>query len=683
MGHKSTIIVTTSLLLLFCLSHALASDRPAADPGHHQPLSKPAQGVANVDLKTHDVGNVWLSVTNYGQFGSGDGTAPSCEFPANSDIEYLFYGGIWIGALVEGDTMVSVATDGWLEGSPGGVREAFWPGWEEEDTILVSSTRVGTPEFDSAAVSEQDFIASYTDTSVIMAAMRDFPDHKPMGIRITQKSYAWSYSYAEDFILFDFEIQNITDALGTPKTFEELYMGVYIDGDVGHKSISGYFTDDITGFMRVSPEGDTVNIAWIKDNDSDEGLTPGVSGCCPLYPPPEVVSYNWWDPPQDWGPTDPNNPNDYGHTPEIPAQQYRVMSNGYLDPDQTESNPPSGIDPSGMDTRYLLSYGPYTVPPGRTLVLTMGYVCGQPEPGDTDPPFDDLGRNARWARDVYDNPGVDTDPDDDIPPPPPWRGDGVPDFKGPPPPPSPSIEVMPGDRKVTLRWDNSPEEYEDSFSHIKDFEGYRVYRSRTGILGDFQLLGEYDRIDGFGYDFGFGDLNPDTLETEGDTIVWYTFIDEGLTNGELLYYAVTAYDSGYAPTGLDPLESSPIINMTRVAPSAGPDTWQDERSEIVVVPNPYRIDGNYYGLNWESGTGDWDKRIDFLNLPTHCTIRIFTLAGDMVDTIEHDYPSRSSVAHQESWDMVTRNNQAIASGIYIFTVESEGKRYIGKFVVIK
>ena len=635
-------------------------------------LSKPT--LAKTDAKTHNVGNMWLTVTNYGGFGDVV-NMPSCEFPANSSVEYLFKGAIWIAALVGEDTMASIGDQGWGSG-PGGRREAFWPGWSDADTILHTSMNKG-PNYDSTAASEQDFIAVYTDTSLTMPRGREFAGHESMGLHITQKSYAWSYSYAEDFVIFDFVIKNVSSwVFDEPKEFKNFFMGVYIDGDCGHTSIAGYPQDDITGFMRVNSEGDTVNIAWIKDNDGDNGLTPGVTGVCPLYPKPETVSYNWWDPPQDWGPTDPSNPNDWGHIPSLPGQMYRIMSNGYVDPDQTESNAPSGINTTGMDTRYFISFGPYNVKPDSTLTLTLAYVGGLPTPsGESE--FVDLGRNARWAKDVYDNPPAD----------------GIPDFKGPPPPPSPTLIVDAGDRMVTLNWNNVPEDAIDSFSRLNDFQGYRVYRSRTGVINDMELLGEYDKIDNFGYDFGYNALYPDTIITRidttilgvdttiVDTVVWYTFKDYGLTNGEFMYYAVTSYDSGYAPTGLEPLESSIVINMTQVAPSAGPET-PDEMQEVLVIPNPYRLSQNYFDAGWETGITDTDRRIDFTQLPPKCTIRIYTLAGDLIDIIEHDYPSRSSIAHRESWDLINRNIQAIASGIYLFVVEAEGKTYIGKFVVI-
>lgn len=654
MTLKKGFLIFCTLIFLLLALQLLARDELTLPDG----LSKPA--LAKVEIKTHNVGNMWLSVTNYGLIGAYGNTGgfPNCEFPANSDVEYLFTGSIWIGALVAKDTLVSVGADGWAGG------KEMRPGWADGDTIRHHTTRIPA---DTAAVSEQDLICVFADTALV------FPDvdseHIPMGLEIEQRSYSWSYSYAEDFVIYDFFITNKSKTIGPPKVFKDLYMGVYIDGDCGHSSIPNYFQDDITGFLKVNSEGDTINLAWIKDNDGDGGLTPGVTGVRVLFPNPETVSYNWWDPPSKWGPTNPNNPNDWAPHPGTDAQKYRIMSNGEVDPDQTEANAPSGVDVSGMDTRYFLSFGPFRVEPDSTQKLTLAYVGGLPGPGYDE--FIDIGRNARWARDVYDNPPAD----------------GIPDFKGPPPPPSPRLKALPGDKQVTLEWDASPEHAIDSFTKFEDFQGYRIYRSRTGIISEMELLGEYDKIDSYGLNLGFAEIEmiEPTVEitTSGDSIVYkYTYTDLGLTNGEFLYYAVTAFDSGYVPTGLDPLESSPAINMIRVAPSAGPAT-DAEMTEVLVVPNPYRLTEDYFGMGWETGTGDTDRRIDFIQIPAKCKIRIFSLAGDLVAIIEHDYPAKSATKHQESWNLISRNIQMIASGIYLFSVETEsGKKFVGKFVVI-
>jgi hypothetical protein len=202
-----------------------------------------------------------------------------------------------------------------------------------------------------------------------------------------------------------------------------------------------------------------------------------------------------------------------------------------------------------------------------------------------------------------------------------------------------------------------------------------------------ELLGEYDKVDNYGLNLSFEEIKLPAPQVEitsrGDTLVYrYTYTDYGLTNGEFMYYAVTAYDSGFAPTGLEPLESSPAINMTRVAPSAGPAT-DDEMTEVLVVPNPYRLTENYYAMGWEIGSGDTDRRIDFIQIPAKCKIRIYTVSGDLVALLDHDFPDRSATKHSESWNLVSRNIQAIASGIYMFSVETPtGKTYVGKFVVI-
>jgi hypothetical protein len=49
---------------------------------------------------------------------------------------------------------------------------------------------------------------------------------------------------------------------------------------------------------------------------------------------------------------------------------------------------------------------------------------------------------------------------------------------------------------VKIKWNGKlTEKSRDSFSTRKDFEGYRVYMSRTGKNEDYALLGSYDRMD--------------------------------------------------------------------------------------------------------------------------------------------------------------------------------------------
>jgi len=100
---------------------------------------------------------------------------------------------------------------------------------------------------------------------------------------------------------------------------------------------------------------------------------------------------------------------------------------------------------------------------------------------------------------------------------------------------------------------------------------------------------------------------------------------------------------------------------------------------VHVVPNPYRA------------RVPWDRRpvlgdapsthINFVNLPrAPATIQIWTLAGDLVAQIVHDGRNDNGEAE---WNLISRNGQDVASGVYLFTVISSLGQQVGRFVVIR
>ena len=142
---------------------------------------------------------------------------------------------------------------------------------------------------------------------------------------------------------------------------------------------------------------------------------------------------------------------------------------------------------------------------------------------------------------------------------------------------------------------------------------------------------------------------------------------------------------GDAQTGLSPLESTPAVNATKVYPIDDAKTVQSEDLKVVVYPNPYRIDGKYVEDKYEPGSGNFEKRLNFVNLPSRCFIRVYTLDGDMVAEIDHNKDAGALDATVDQWNLVSRNTQAVVSGIYLFSVQDKdtGKIQIGKFVIIK
>ncbi|GAB4373733.1 MAG: hypothetical protein Kow0042_17830 [Calditrichia bacterium] len=122
-----------------------------------------------------------------------------------------------------------------------------------------------------------------------------------------------------------------------------------------------------------------------------------------------------------------------------------------------------------------------------------------------------------------------------------------------------------------------------------------------------------------------------------------------------------------------------IIFKTR-GPKYSADKAKADMDKIAVVPNPYVV-----AASWEEKSpfrfGRGERKIYFIHLPKECTIRIYTLRGYLVDQIEH----RSTMDDgQEAWNMLNKNGQEIAYGIYIYHVDAPGVgEKIGKFAVIK
>ncbi len=101
-------------------------------------------------------------------------------------------------------------------------------------------------------------------------------------------------------------------------------------------------------------------------------------------------------------------------------------------------------------------------------------------------------------------------------------------------------------------------------------------------------------------------------------------------------------------------------------------------NDIYVVPNPYVA----YSLSEEPGTISskrGERELQFRNLPEKCTIRIYTITGNLVDTIEKD-----DMTSYASWNLLSSEGQRIAYGVYIFHVDipDVGEK-LGRFAVIK
>jgi len=266
------------------------------------------------------------------------------------------------------------------------------------------------------------------------------------------------------------------------------------------------------------------------------------------------------------------------------------------------------------------------------------------------------------------------------------------------PPPNPTLHLTPGDRRVTLSWDNKSETTPDPVAGDFDFKGYKIWRaahwtrpvSSNGPSDDlWSLLGTYyyydarfnplvlkdaagqdsvvaqnlflNRITGeilypnevpclesapgvcdeaHGKKLAFTSTGRDTVLEDFTVkrypVGRYTYSDPSVQNGFLYFYSVTAFDSTGRGTLMTEQEGrQAAVEADGVVPQGAGTTTTASSGRPYVVPNPYR------------GRADWDlhpnaadptgTHVDFLSLPADWKqIRIYTVSGDLVQILHPD-----------------------------------------------
>ena len=365
-------------------------------------------------------------------------------------------------------------------------------------------------------------------------------------------------------------------------------------------------------------------------------------------PTPRQVSFSAWS----WAPGSPLRDED--------RERYPLMSTGLIQPTDGDS-----LQPVTGDPVELFCVGPFPlVYRDSSVTVDFAFVGGAE--------VADIQRHSDFAQFAYDN-----------------------GYTLPVPPPAPRFAVAARDTALDFYWDDESENaYDVTSPDPRDFQGYRVY-----IGDDPKTMSQVAQFDVAGdtasFNTGFTAVRlpePVLVDT-----VWarYKFSVGGLRNGFRYYCAVSAFDLGNSQ--IAPLESG--LSQNRRVAVPGPQPGERPDSRPTVFPNPYRVEAV-----WDQGKNVRDHYLWFANLPVRCTLRIYTLAGDLLLEKEFDGdtyqgegargiydPSSSAGAPTLSgtmfgWDLITRNGQAIATGLYTYSVEdhTRGNKYhVGKFLVIK
>lgn len=130
-----------------------------------------------------------------------------------------------------------------------------------------------------------------------------------------------------------------------------------------------------------------------------------------------------------------------------------------------------------------------------------------------------------------------------------------------------------------------------------------------------------------------------------------------------------------------PFRRGDTFEFTTILPGIDEVVATDEMDRIKVVPNPYVVATTHeLPLAPAITSGRGERKVEFIHLPAGATIHIFTSRGEHVITLNHDEDIHDGTV---AWNLKTKENLDVASGIYFYVVESSVGVKRGKLALIK
>ncbi|MDZ7393311.1 MAG: hypothetical protein ONB25_10505 [candidate division KSB1 bacterium] len=579
-------------------------------------------------FKIHDRGELWETMKDNGQLGglfSPFEYYPSMDWPGgpavlpNKDEQrsYSQGGGVWIGGKKANGTIF------FNEMGPFDFVDlgTFYPMEEVENFI-------GSPGFNPHEAEEK-----------ITARWRTSD-----GIEVTRLSRAWSYPAYADFIIIEYLFVNRSgQALGDvyfgfayllrPSYQDILVHGFWGDNLNVDDELVGY--DAQRRLLYAYDYYPTQDIKWDWGNyweKRGELRTPGYAGFGPLY----------WDPPSN-GADQPatvfyaqviNNAHRLTITSRTAADLYAILNGS-----DKSLQAPEGEQLSPF---MLQGFGPYDMAAGDTVRIVMveavngigldQAVKGLAAQNLLPAGLDSLKKTVDRAQQLFARNYAQT--------------------ALPPPAPEVTYYVLPSTQEIVLTWGPELETWVDPLTGAADLDIFRVYRSDRSYIGpftkvrDIRISRSTDRSRFFDAELGKWKYKDNTVQV-----------------GVGYYYAVTSVDKSGLESGMTNRNTKALVTARQPAENA---------LHVSVFPNPFRL---VSGLP----TSGEESSIVFTNLPAKCTIRIYTVSGELVRTLEHDNPNSG----EHVWDQLSDSRQKTAAGVYLYTVESEVGNAKGTLLLIK
>ncbi|MCR4439335.1 MAG: hypothetical protein QHJ34_08845 [bacterium] len=592
-------------------------------------LAEAAMSQVRVPLfKIHDRGDLWETMKDNGQIGglfSPFEYYPSMDWPGgpavlpNKDEQrsYSQGGGVWIGGKKAGGTVF------FNEMGPFDFVD-LGTFYLMEEVENFNGSRGFNPH-----EAEEKITARWRTSD---------------GIQVTRISRAWSYPAYADFIIIEYLFVNASGQVlsevyfGFPYLLRPSYQDILVHGFWGDNlnvddEMVGY--DAARRLLYAYDYYPTQDIKWDWGNyweKRGELRTTGYAGFAPLY----------WDPPSN-GAEQPatvfwaqviNNAHRLTITSRTASDLYAIL-NGTDKSLQAPAN-------EQLSPFMLQGFGPYDMAIGDTVRIVMveavnGIGLDQAVKGLSaqnllPAGLDSLKKTVDRAKQLFSRNYVLT--------------------ALPPPAPQVTYYVLPSTQEIVLTWPPDLESWVNPLTGAAEMDIFRIYRSDRSHIGpftkvrDIRISRSTDRSRFFDAELGQWKYKDNTVQV-----------------GVGYYYAVTSVSTKGQESGMTNRNTKALVTARQPAENA---------LQVSVFPNPFRL---VSGLP----TSGEESSIVFTNLPAKCTIRIYTVSGELVRTLEHDNPNSG----EHVWDQLSDSRQKTAAGIYLYTVESAVGNAKGTLLLIK
>jgi hypothetical protein len=607
---------------------------------------------------------------------------------------HLATGGFWVGAKKTRDTILNVedwSINASTIAAEGGAKYRITKHRHKYRNGANYGLQSNPREGEEVIETQWEYNLNYTNLD---------DRERQLPLRVTREMHQWSGSRRdENYIIYEYRFRNISPELrAAGRTVPDTLFGFYVllnyalhvnsrawsilfpalpPGarntfffyDPSRRMVwgrSGDYRDTPSdeSFMFASQQGPLVNGVA-----GGEWLAPGIVGVRLLYATPDstgqptrVNKFGWSAASSS---IDLSGP--FTGIPGTNEAKYAVLANPAL---------ASNFVANSADTVFMrrarlwsmMSLGPWTIPPGDSVVVAVAEIVDGADyryavipstpqsrfsgtaPGQGANIFFATADKAKFTYDQH------------------LAGYGL-NHPDPPSAPRFSVDFFRGaQRQVAnvIQWGNESEAVPDPDDGIRDLAGYRVYRSTYLPIGPWDTVATVAKGDPQYYNGATGK---------------YTFVDSTVTVSTLYYYALTAFDTGRSSWSVNPSAIHPDSRSTRVLPcessifanrvpsSGDPSPFRAtleasaNAKDVLMVPNPSTL----------------SQGVQFVNLPNPCTIRIYSIRGDLLATIP--VPERYGGLY--SWNPITDYGGFIESGIYLFHVESPQGTRIGKFAFVR